>query len=99
MVASARVWPARNAIVLVPVGRAFPGKHVRVPAEAGWVTVTFAEIVLAFAGTPQVPARTKVRRAPLPTSAGPPCGPFGFRVSRIRHGVTGKNRDGAGGGA
>src|SRR5215470_15381303 len=86
----ARVCPALKLIVDVPEGIPLPGKSTKLPAAAGWVTVTFTEtaFTVAPAGTPHWPARTNVRRAPFPERAGPPYGPFAFRVSRTRHGVS-----------
>src|SRR5512138_2247452 len=49
-------------------------------------TVRFAATARADDGTPQVPATGKSRFEPA-SSAGPPRGPGGFRVSATRHGV------------
>jgi len=52
------------------------------------------DTVLASDGIPHTPATGKTR-APFATSAGPPAGPLGFRVSKTRHGLTVKKRVGA----
>src|ERR1700719_1340476 len=73
-------------------GRVAPvGYAVRNPlGPETFTTVKFNEYALALAGMPGhgPPGMLNVRAAPPPTSAGPPYGPTGVRVSTIRHGTT-----------
>jgi hypothetical protein len=73
--------------VVVPSGKALPGNTENDPAAPPATTVRLADTATADAGMPQMPATGNVRVA-WATSAGPPVGPLGSRVSRMRHGVT-----------
>src|ERR1700690_1853949 len=65
------------------------GQVVRYASAPSGTTVTFSEYASAVAGIPQALAGIgNVREVDAPIS-GPPNGLFAFRVSAIRHGVTG----------
>jgi len=56
--------------------------------------VKLTEYAAAFAGTPQELEGTGIVRDVFAARNGPPRGPLGFRVSRIRHGATATNCSG-----
>src|SRR5215468_3148046 len=63
------------------------GQIRRCPPAVGPTMTTFSTAAFADAGIPHVPPVIGNERVPLPTSAGPPAGPTGPRVSTRRHGV------------
>src|SRR5689334_1476360 len=70
-----------------PVGQT--ARKPSVPVRG--TTVTLSAYANAVEGIPHELERTGTVRAAPPAMNGPPNGPFAFRVSMIRHGVTGTN--------
>src|SRR6266540_5242291 len=77
-------------MLVVAAGVEPAGKRLRLPADAPCVTVTFTATARTPKGMPQRPPSVRSLSV-FATSAGPPQGPAGYRVSETRHGVSGWN--------